>query len=221
MTEKPGKKMKIDEKDYLLYLVTDERFQREEDFLSIVEAGLKGGVSMVQLREKNLSSKALFYRAEKLAALTSAYKIPLIINDRADIAMAVGAQGVHLGQDDLPLPALRRMVKEELLIGVSAATKEEALRAEAEGADYLGVGALYPTETKTNTRKVSLEELYQIRKAVKIPIVGIGGINENNVAEVMSQEIQGVAVVSAITKAKDPMEAAKKLKQRMLQNTNI
>ncbi|SDZ11897.1 thiamine phosphate synthase [Tindallia californiensis] len=221
MTQKPGKKMTVDEKDYQLYLVTDESFQKEEDFLSIIEESLKGGVSMVQLREKHLSSKDLYHRAEKLAALTSTYNIPLIINDRADIAMAVGAHGVHLGQEDLPLPALRRMVKEELLIGVSVATKEEALQAEAEGADYLGVGALYPTETKANTRKVSLEQLYQIQKAVKIPIVGIGGINENNVAEVMDQEIQGVAVVSAITKAKNPMEAAKKLKQRMIQNTSI
>lgn len=199
--------------NYQLYLVTDEGILERRDFLKTLEETLKGGVSLVQLREKNLSAKDFYQRGVEVHRLTQEYEVPLIINDRLDIALAIGAEGVHLGQQDLPVSAARKITGPKMLIGVSAATLEEAVGAEREGADYVGVGALYPTGTKTNTRPVTLEKLKIIKKTVGLPVVAIGGINKENLPSVMEQGVDGVAVVSAVLKTASPQKAAETLNQ--------
>ncbi|MDE6189691.1 MAG: thiamine phosphate synthase [Clostridia bacterium] len=177
-----------------------------------VEKALKGGVGLVQLREKDCSSKEFYNIALSVKRVTDSYGVPLIINDRVDIALAVGAAGVHVGQSDIPCERVREIVGDDMIIGVSAATVDEAIKAERDGADYIGVGAMYSTSTKSNTRSVSIERLKEIRKAVRIPIVAIGGINKQRVGDFKGTDIDGIAVVSAIVAQDDVESAARELK---------
>ncbi len=197
---------------YRLYLVTDRGFQREKSLLAQVEEAILGGTTLVQLREKEAGSLEFYQLARSIKALTSKYHVPLIINDRVDIALAVDAEGVHVGQQDLPPEIVRRLIGPHKLLGVSAATLEEALAAQAQGADYIGVGALFPTNTKTDTRQVALELLKQIKEQVAVPVVGIGGINKENADTIFSTGIDGIAVVSALLGAPSVMLAAQELR---------
>jgi len=194
--------------DYKLYLVTDRDVLGERDLIQSVEAAIKGGTTIVQLREKNCSSLDFYELALKVKEVTSKYNVPLIINDRLDIALAIEADGLHIGQEDLPLTVARKIVGKDKIIGVSATTLEEALLAQKQGADYVGIGSVYPTNTKLDAKPVSLEELLVIREAISIPIVGIGGINEDNVTDLMKTKIDGVAIVTAILGKEDIKAAA-------------
>lgn len=174
-----------------------------------VELAIKGGCTVIQLREKNCSSKEFYDLAVSVKKITDKYNVPLIINDRVDIAMAVDAAGVHIGQSDLPADVVRRIIGDDKIIGVSTAKLAEALKAVKDGADYLGVGAMYSTDTKTDARPVTMEELKKIRTNVDIPIVVIGGINMNTLGNFKNIGIDGLAVVSAIVAQPDVEKAAK------------
>ncbi len=200
--------------DYTLYLVTDRTLMTANTLEEAVEQAIDGGCSMVQLREKDLTAREFYEAACRLRALTRARNVPLIINDRLDIALAAGADGVHLGQKDLPCREARRLLGEDFLIGVSAATVAEAKQAQADGADYLGVGAMHVTATKTNTRPVTPALLAEIKAAVSIPVVAIGGIHAGNLSELRGTGIDGVAVVSAILAQPDITAAAKTMRQK-------
>ena len=201
--------------DYKLYLVTDRDVLGPRDLVKAVEEAIKGGTTIVQLREKNCSSLDFYQLAMQVKEVTSKYNVPLVINDRLDIALAIKADGLHIGQEDLPLSVAKKIVGEEMIIGVSARTIEEALLAQEQGADYVGIGSMYPTSTKLDAKPVTIEDLHLIREAVTIPIVGIGGINEENVAELMETKIDGVAVVSAILGKEDIKEAAEDLMRKI------
>jgi thiamine-phosphate pyrophosphorylase len=184
--------------DYALYLVTDRTLLGGRDLQQSIEAAILGGVTIVQLREKELSTLEFFNFATQIKAVTDNYQIPLIINDRLDIALAVEAAGLHVGQDDLPAATARKLLGSDKILGVSAATVDEAIKAEADGADYLGIGAVFPTDTKKDACQVLLNTLGTIKKQVGIPVVAIGGINQSNLALVKEQEVDGIAVISAI-----------------------
>lgn len=203
--------MKKSNIDYSLYLCTDRSLMSTKTIEEAVELSIKGGCTVIQLREKNCSSKEFYEIAQNVKAITNKYKIPLIINDRVDIAMAIDADGVHIGQSDLPANIVRKIIGEEKILGVSASTVEEAVIAQKNGADYLGVGAMYSTNTKTDAKNVSLDELKKIRKSVDIPIVVIGGINKDTVNSFEDCNIDGIAVVSAIISKKDIQCAAMEL----------
>jgi thiamine-phosphate pyrophosphorylase len=177
-----------------------------------VEKSLRGGVSVVQIREKDCSGKEFLQLAKSVKEITKRYNVPLIINDRVDVAIAVGADGVHVGQDDLPCAIVRSMVGEDMIIGVSASSLTEALKAQQDGADYIGVGAMFATDTKTDAKVVSMEELDRIRREVSIPIVVIGGINKTTLPDFIGKGIDGIAVVSAIVSQNDVEGAARELK---------
>ncbi|WP_334196599.1 thiamine phosphate synthase, partial [Muricomes intestini] len=170
--------MKKNEIDYTLYLCTDRELMSTDTLEEAAEQAIKGGCTVGQLREKNCSSLEFYETAKKIRKITRKYNIPLIINDRVDIALAVDADGVHVGQSDLPAKVVRHIIGEDKIMGVSAAKLSEARQAVEAGADYLGVGAMYPTDTKTDARPVTMEELKEIRSAVNVPIVVIGGINQ-------------------------------------------
>ena len=197
--------------DYRLYLVTDRELVGTKEFYESIERAIAGGVTFLQLREKSLSSRDFYHAALELKSLAARYNITFVINDRLDIALAVDADGLHIGQNDLPVEAARKLLGPDKIIGVSAANCEEALAAERGGADYLGVGAVFPTGTKADARKVSLEKLADIKRKVKIPVVAIGGINEKNAASVMSSGVDGICVVSAILAKEDTKKAAEAL----------
>ena len=197
--------------DYSLYLCTDRRLMTSPTIEASAESALRGGTTVIQLREKDCSSREFYELGLRVKKITERYNAPLIINDRVDIALAVGAAGVHVGQGDLPCKVVREIVGPDMIVGVSAATLEEAVRAEQDGADYLGVGAMYATATKTDTRPVSMEELLKIRAAVKIPIVVIGGINKQTLGNFKGTGVNGLAVVSAIVAQLDPEAAAREL----------
>lgn len=197
--------------DYSLYLVTDRDILGNRDLVAELEKAIKGGVSIIQLREKNLSTKEFYYLATKVRILTYAYSIPFIINDRIDIALAVDADGVHIGLDDMPVKVARKLLGQDKLIGSSVNCVEEAIRFEKEGSDYLGVGAMYPTSTKLDAEAVTIDTLRAIKAAVSIPIVGIGGINETNASNIIKTGVDGIAVVSAILGKKDVFVATKGL----------
>lgn len=197
--------------DYSLYLCTDRRLMTSPTIEASAESALRGGTTVIQLREKDCSSREFYELGLRVKKITERYNAPLIINDRVDIALAVGAAGVHVGQGDLPCKVVREMIGPDMIVGVSAATLEEAVRAEQDGADYLGVGAMYATATKTDTRPVSMEELLKIRAAVKIPIVVIGGINKQTLGNFKGTGVDGLAVVSAIVAQPDPEAAAREL----------
>ena len=197
--------------DWSLYLCTDRRLMSSSTIEENVECALKGGVTAVQLREKECSSREFLELALRVKGLTSRYGVPLIINDRVDIALAAGADGVHVGQDDLPCRTVRQIAGPDMLIGVSVSALDEAIRAEQDGADYLGVGAMFPTGTKTDAEVITVGLLKEIRKAVSIPIVIIGGINMNTAPQLKGLDIDGIAVVSAIVAQPDVEAAARGL----------
>ena len=198
--------------DYTLYLVTDRQLMSCDSLTEAVEQAILGGCTMIQLREKELPSLEFYNQAVAVKQVTERYHIPLIINDRIDIAMAVQAAGVHIGQHDLPAATVRKVIGENMLLGVSASSIAEAIQAQQDGADYLGVGAMFPTGTKTDADSVSMEELQKIRAAVSLPIVVIGGINKGNAWRFKPMGIDGLAVVSAIIAQSDIKAAAAELK---------
>lgn len=197
--------------DYSIYLVTDEACLHGRPLLECVEEALAAGVTLVQYRAKAADGGVLYAEACRLKQLCDKYGVPLIINDRLDIALAVGAAGVHLGQDDLPCAVARRLLGEDFIIGVSAHNQAEAVQAVSEGADYLGCGAVFGTATKHDVAKLGLENLRAIRKAVAVPMVGIGGITVDNYAEVLATGANGAAIVSGILAQEDICAAVKKL----------
>lgn len=199
--------------DYSLYLVTDRELLGDKDLVKTVEQAIQGGVTVVQVREKDVSALVFFQVALVLKGVAEKYGVPLIVNDRVDIALAVDAHGLHIGQEDLPLVEARKILGPNKVIGVSVATLEEALLAQKEGADYLGIGAIFPTTTKGDADYVSLEELKLIKEKVTIPVVAIGGIQGNNIKKVMEIGVDGAAVVSAIIASLEPYEATRKLRQ--------
>ena len=200
--------------DTTLYFITDSTGFSEEEFLSRVEQALKGGVTLLQLREKEKTTREYIALAEKVHKLTRKYNIPLIIDDRIDVAMAVNADGVHLGQSDMPVDIARKILGEDKIIGATAKTVPQALEAYANGADNLGVGAIYPTTTKVKTVLTSVDTLKEIVKAVPIPVNAIGGLNKNNIDILENTGIAGVCVVSAIMKADNPQKAAEEIKEK-------
>ena len=206
--------MKLQHVDYSVYLVTDRGLARGRQTLDIVKAAVKGGVTCVQLREKDCSTLEFIEQAFAIKDFLTARGVPLIINDRVDVALAIEADGVHLGQTDMPLKIAKKIIGDSMIIGISAESLEDAIEAEQGGADYLGVSPIYATPTKTDTaRPLGLKGLRAIREAVNLPLVGIGGLNRDNSAAVMENGGDGVAVVSAIVAADDPAAAADEIKQ--------
>ena len=204
--------------DYRLYLVTDRNCLQQQTLEQAIEQAILGGVTLVQLREKAIASKAFYERALRIKAICHRYNVPLLINDRVDIALAVEADGVHIGQSDLPCGVVRQVLGKDKIIGVSARTAQQAIQAQADGADYLGVGAMFATSTKQDAKTVSVETLNDIRESVSIPIVAIGGINHTTLPalqqalQAADTSIDGVAVVSAILGQKDVKLASQQLK---------
>lgn len=205
--------MKKEDIDYSVYLVTDRRNKTDEEFLNIIEEAIKGGTTIVQLREKTASTKEFYDLALRVKEITSRYGVPLLINDRIDIALAVDSEGVHIGQDDMPADIAREIIGDDKILGVSASTVEEAKKAEIDSADYIGSGAVFPTATKDDADSVSKEELKEIVDSIDIPVVAIGGITVENAHTLKGSGIAGFSVVSAIMSAEDPKEASKKLKE--------
>jgi thiamine-phosphate pyrophosphorylase len=206
--------MKLNEIDYSLYLVTDRNLAKGRSTLDIVRAAVAGGVTCVQLREKECSTREFIEQALAVRNFLKDRGVPLIINDRVDVALAVAADGVHLGQTDMPLKSAQKIVGDSMIIGISAESLADAVEAERNGADYLGVSPIYATPTKIDTAPpLGLEGLRAIREAVKLPLVAIGGLNRDNAAAVIRSGGDGVAVVSAIVAAGDPAGAARQLKQ--------
>lgn len=208
--------------DYSLYLVTDRLLAAGRSVEEIVRSAVDGGVTVVQLREKNAGTRHFLDQALRLKRVASESDIPLIINDRLDIAMACDAEGVHLGQEDMSCRLARRIAGKNMLIGVSVSSLDEALAAEADGADYLGVGPLFATLTKADALPpTGLEPLSAIRRAVRIPLIGIGGITPDNAGSVIRSGADGVAVVSAVVAHPDPESAAKSLRSAIGQARTI
>ena len=197
--------------DTSLYFITDSTGFTEEEFLRRIESALQGGVTLLQIREKDKTTREYLYLARKLHELTRKYNVPLIIDDRMDIAMAIDAEGVHLGQSDMPIDLARKIVGPRKIIGATAKTVPQALEAYEQGADYLGVGAIYPTSTKVKTVLTSTDTLRDICKAVPIPVNAIGGLNKDNIDVLEGIPITGICVVSAIMKAENPEKAASEL----------
>lgn len=206
--------MKQNNLSYKMYLVTDLFGGTEAELLAKVEKALEGGVTLVQLREKEADGKVFYERALRLKKLLDQFHVPLIINDRVDVALAVGAFGVHVGQDDLPLKVVRSLVG-DMTVGVSVRTIQEAKKAVEDGADYIGVGAVFPTSTKLDAKGITKEELTEITGSVRIPAVAIGGITAENIEKLNGTGIKGAAVVSAILKSQDPKKAAEELNEKL------
>jgi len=200
--------------DTSLYFITDSTGFTEEEFLLRTEEALKGGATFVQIREKDRSTRAYIALAEQVHALTQRYGVPLIIDDRVDVALAVDAEGVHVGQSDMPVATARKLMGEGKIVGATAKTVPQAKQAYVEGADYLGVGAIYPTTTKVKTVLTSTDTLRDICEAVPIPVNAIGGLNKDNIDVLRGIPIAGICVVSAIMKAEDPRYAAEELLAR-------
>ncbi|MBP8933431.1 MAG: thiamine phosphate synthase [Candidatus Atribacteria bacterium] len=195
--------------DYSLYVITNRDLQRNRSTIEVVEEVIRGGATIIQLREKNLSTRVFFENALTIRKITKPAGIPLIINDRMDIALAVNADGIHLGEEDLPLKYARKIAP-HLIIGYSADSVLDAQQAEKDGADYLGVGSVFPTTTKVDAGPaIGIQRLKEIKKSVSIPVVAIGGINLTNLPEVIKAGVDGVAVVSAIVADASPFQAAK------------
>ena len=203
--------------DLTLYLVTDSTYHTEESFLHTVEEACIGGATIVQLREKGGSSRDYLNQALKVKEITDRYHIPLIIDDRIDIALACDAAGVHVGQSDLPVSYARRLLGPDKIVGATAKTVPQALEAYEQGADYLGVGAMFPTTTKVVTILTAPATLTEIRHTVPIPVVAIGGLNRGNMDILKDTAADGIAVVSAIMEAEDPRSAAEELKKHMIE----
>ncbi len=198
--------------NYRLYLVTDRSILKGRDFITSIRAAVKGGVTLVQLREKNLSGRDFYRLALAVKAELDQWDIPLIINDRVDVALAVDAAGVHVGQKDLPLPVVRDLVGKQKLVGLSVTTLEQAREGDKMGADYLGVGPVFYTDSKEDIEApIGLEGLARIRQAVNQPLIAIGGISRENLNAVKAVGVQGVAVISAILGEKDIEKAAQRM----------
>ena len=204
--------MKLDKKDLLLYAVTDRSWLGDSSLYEQVESALKGGATFVQLREKNLEEELFLKEAEEIKELCQKYKVPFVINDNVDIAIKMDADGVHVGQSDMEAKDVRAKLGENKIIGVSAQTVEQALLAEKQGADYLGVGAVFKTGSKYDAEDVSHDTLKKICEAVNIPVIAIGGISRENVALLSGSGICGIAVISAIFGQEDIEAAARELK---------
>ena len=200
--------------DTSLYFITDSTSCTEEEFLFRVEQALKGGVTFLQLREKNKSTREYLELAEKVHAITKRYHVPLIIDDRVDVALAIDAEGVHVGASDMPIAIARRLMGKDKIVGATAKTVPWAKDAYEQGADYLGVGAIFPTTTKVQTVLTSTDTLRDICNAVPIPVNAIGGLNRSNIDVLAGIPIAGICVVSAIMKAEDPRTATEELKNR-------
>ncbi len=203
--------MRCEKKMMHLYAVTDRAWVGRQSLYEQAESALKGGVTCVQLREKELDADAFLEEAGQIAGLCHSYHVPFIINDNVEIALAVHADGVHVGQDDMTVSQVRERVGDTMMIGVSAHSVEEALQAQAGGADYLGVGAMFTTLTKTNVSATSRETLREICDAVDIPVVAIGGITEENMLQLAGTGVDGVALVSTIFAADDIEAACRRL----------
>ena len=203
-------------KDCKIYLVTDEKACNGKDFYKCIEEAIKGGVKIVQLREKTLSTKDFFIKALKIKEICKNYGVLFIINDRLDITQAVEADGVHLGQSDMPIEKAKEILKNKFLIGVTARNVDEAIKAELEGADYIGSGAIFGTSTKDNAKKLDMKDLKKIVNSIKIPVFAIGGINTNNVCMLKNIGLQGICSVSGILAEKD----CKKAVENILKNFN-
>ena len=200
--------------DPSLYFVTDSTGYTEEEFLYRVEQALIGGATLLQLREKNKSTREYIRLAEKVHTIAKRYNVPLIIDDRVDVALAVDAEGVHLGAEDMTIAQARKILGAEKIIGATAKTVPWALDVYGQGADYLGVGAIYPTTTKVKTVLTSTDTLRDICQAVPIPVNAIGGLNKGNIDVLAGIPIAGICAVSAIMKADDPKTAVEELKAR-------
>ena len=196
--------------DLSLYLVTDNS-DDEEKFLKTIEEAINGGVTVVQIREKTADTLDFYNLALKVKEITTKYNVPLIINDRVDVALAVDADGVHVGQSDMPCDITRELIGENKILGVSAATIDEAKKAEKDGADYIGTGAVFPTSTKDDAPSITKKDLKNIVDSINIPVVAIGGINIENANELKNTGISGLSVVSAIMSADNPKKASEKL----------
>ncbi len=205
--------MKCDKESLLLYAVTDRAWLNGETLYEQVEKAIKGGVTFIQLREKNLDEESFLAEALEIQKLCRKYNMPIIINDNVEIAKKINADGVHVGQRDMKAGNVRTILGDDKILGVSAQTVEQALLAENEGADYLGVGAVFPTGSKADADDVSYETLKAICEAVSIPVVAIGGISAENVSKLKGSGISGIAVISAIFAAEDIESATKELKQ--------
>ncbi len=204
--------MKLDKKDLLLYAVTDRHWLGDRTLYEVVKESLDGGATFIQLREKNLDQEHFLEEAKELKKLCAEYKVPFVINDNVDIALEIDADGVHVGQSDMEAGDVRAKLGPDKIIGVSAQTVEQALLAEKHGADYLGVGAVFPTGSKADAVEVSHETLKAICEAVSIPVIAIGGITVDNTSSLAGTGICGIAVISAIYGQEDILEATKKLK---------
>ncbi len=217
-------KMRIKKEDMQLYVVTDRSWLGENKLAAQVEEILKAGATLLQLREKDMTYEAFVEEAKEIKQLTDQYQIPFIINDRVDVARAVAAAGIHIGQDDGDIIATRELVGENMIIGVSVHTVEEAIEAQSKGADYIGVGAVFSTSTKKDANHVSHEILRKICAAVTIPVVAIGGITKDNILELTGTGVDGAAVISAIFACKDVGKATEelaKLAKRMVRREAI
>ncbi|WP_313530819.1 thiamine phosphate synthase [Anaerotignum sp.] len=207
--------MKLDKKSLLLYAVTDRTWLNGRNLADDVEKTLQGGATFVQLREKDASFEEFVEQAKEVKAVCKKYGVPFVINDNIEVALAVDADGVHVGQSDMEAGSVREKIGSDKIIGVSTRTVEEALLAKERGADYLGVGAMFNTSTKLDASEVSFAELKEICGTVGLPVVAIGGISLNNVEELQGTGIDGVAVVSALFAAKDIKNASKEMKLKL------
>ena len=196
--------------DLSLYLVTDKS-DNVEEFLNTMEEAIKGGVSVVQIREKTAETLDFDNLALKVKEITTRYNVPLIINDRVDVALAIDADGVHVGQSDMPCDITRKLIGPDKILGVSAHNIKEAKKAEKDGADYLGSGAVFPTPTKDDANRITKKDLKEITDSVNIPVVAIGGINLDNANELKDTGIKGLSVVSAIMSSENPKKSSEEL----------
>ncbi|NMA85836.1 MAG: thiamine phosphate synthase [Tissierellia bacterium] len=203
--------MKVDRKDMILYLVTDRTWLKDKTLPEVVESIIKNNATFIQLREKNLNYEKFKKLAIELKEIADKYKVPFVINDNIEIAMEVDADGVHVGQEDLVAFKAREILGNEKILGVSVSNVEEAIEAEKAGADYLGAGSIFSTNTKLDATNVEMEEIKRITKAVNIPVVGIGGINEGNIHLLKNSGLDGIAVISAILAQKDIEKATRNL----------
>lgn len=197
--------------DLSLYLVTDKRNKTDEEFLEIIEEAIKGGTTVVQIREKEGETLDFYNLALKVKEITSKYNVPLIVNDRIDVALAIKSEGVHIGQTDMPADVARSLIGDEMILGVSASTVKEARKAEKDGADYIGTGAVFPTATKDDAPSITEDDLKEVTGSINIPTVAIGGITLENASELAGTGIAGISVVSAIMNSEDPKTASENL----------
>lgn len=201
--------------DLRLYLVTDSTGMEKNEFLTRCEQAMQGGVTMVQIREKSRTTKEYIELAQSLHQLTRRYQVPLLVDDRVDVALAVHAEGVHLGQEDMPIRLAREILGADKIIGATAKTVAQAEKAYRDGADYLGSGTIYPTTTKVNTRILPIETLRQICHSVPIPVNAIGGLRVDNMDVLQGIPIAGICAVSALMRAENPKRAAEALRKKV------